>query len=55
MTQKENPLPYLELGNFLEMLRCGIPVGGKCLTIQDVCHRAFMSVSTYEHVKRAQV
>lgn len=55
MNQKEKSILYPELGNFLEVLRCSIPVDGKCLSIQQVCHLASMSVSTYERVKRAQV
>ncbi len=46
---------HTKLGDFLESLRCSIPVDGKRLPIQEVCRRASMSVSTYERVKRALV
>lgn len=46
---------HTKLGDFLESLRCSIPVDGKRLPIQEVCRRASMSVSTYECVKRALV
>jgi hypothetical protein len=53
--QKKKISLHVELGDFLESLRCSIPVDGKRLPIREVCRRASMSVSTYEHVKRAPV
>lgn len=53
--QKSRIALYENLGDFLESLRRSLPVDGKRLPIQAVCRRACMSVSTYEHVKRAQV
>lgn len=45
----------MELGDFVEVLRCSIPVDGKCLSIADICQRTSMGATTYEGVKRAQV
>ena len=52
MSKKKRIILYFELGDFLESLRCSIPVDGKYLPIQEVCHRTSMSVSTYECRKR---
>jgi hypothetical protein len=52
MSKKKRIILYFELGDFLESLRCSIPVDGKYLPIQEVCHRTSMSVSTYECIKR---
>ena len=52
MSKKKRIILYFELGDFLESLRCNIPVDGKYLPIQEVCHRTSMSVSTYECIKR---
>ena len=52
MSKKKRIILYFELGDFLESLRCSIPVDGKYLPIQEVCHRTSMSVSTYGCIKR---
>ena len=54
MSKKKRIILYFELGDFLESLRCSIPVDGKYLPIQEVCHRTSMSVSTYECIKRGR-
>lgn len=55
MKMKEEILQHVELGDFLEMLRCSIQVDGKCLTIHEVCNRASMSTTTYQSIKRALI
>lgn len=53
---KSNQSPtHLQLGHYLELLRHSLSVDGKHLSIQEVCRRASMSVSTYERLKRALV
>lgn len=52
---KEEILQHVELGDFLEMLRCSIQVDGKYLTIHEVCNRASMSTTTYKSIKRALI
>lgn len=53
---KSNQSPtHVQLGHYLELLRHSLSVDGKHLSIQEVCRRASMSVSTYERLKRALV
>ena len=51
MSKKKRIILYFELGDFLESLRCSIPVDVKYLPIQEVCHRTSMRVSIYECIK----
>lgn len=44
-----------ELGDYLELLRNVVPVGGKCLAKKELCRLISMSPKTYNKVKGAQV
>lgn len=56
MTEKKPKTPLIPtLGELLESLRNSIPVNGKRLTIDEVCHIAPMSQHTYMALKRAAI
>ena len=44
--------PNLELGDLLELFRYSYMVGGKFLTINEVCKMASMSTRTYYKIKK---
>lgn len=49
--EKRTPVSYLELGEFLEVLRCTCKVDGKRLSIRALSKMAAMSPNTYEKIK----
>lgn len=53
MTMNNEVPVYFELGNYLEVLRHGIKVDNKFLTIDDLRTRVSISPNTYASIKGA--